>query len=357
MLRSPRRIQSDELRMSRLSGKALKGQWIGSDHMTQRIYKQVSVLAAIEPELHVCQIRGEMLRTDFVPASDDAALQERECIFNCVGVDSSSKSDVLSRTVVYGFMFVSPNGLAVSRKLIGHDYVHIRTDVFLNVSLQRSSTRILGMEETHIAATLPDANHNFLALVHSPLAAASTALLSANIGFVHFYRAIKHRALFRFHGSANPVKQIPRCFVRAFVLTPKRAPQLISRHPFSRFHKQQYGEKPVTQGKVRVMEDRAAGNGELVFARGALIACIFFQPRDARVFAARTHHAFRPAQSFKQSSATFISRIKFIHIRESHDRTSQAEVAVRAHAHTEASFWNKTGLAPDAKRSGTAETG
>jgi hypothetical protein len=38
-------------------------------------------------EAHFVKVSGEMLRTDFMPRSNDTALEQRECGFHGVGVD------------------------------------------------------------------------------------------------------------------------------------------------------------------------------------------------------------------------------------------------------------------------------
>jgi len=55
--------------------------------MAQSIHEQVGVLAAIESECHLVQISRKMLRADFVPRSNDSALQQRECRFDRVGMN------------------------------------------------------------------------------------------------------------------------------------------------------------------------------------------------------------------------------------------------------------------------------
>ena len=52
--------------------------------MTQGFGKQVAVLSPVKAELHLRQIPGEMLGRNFVPASHDATLQQRERRFDRV---------------------------------------------------------------------------------------------------------------------------------------------------------------------------------------------------------------------------------------------------------------------------------
>jgi len=59
-----------------------KSQGVSRNHMAQSIKKQIGTLAAIKPEGHFFQIRREMFRAHFVPRSNDATLEQRECAFN-----------------------------------------------------------------------------------------------------------------------------------------------------------------------------------------------------------------------------------------------------------------------------------
>src|SRR6185312_3842603 len=73
-----------------------KGERIGSDHMAQRIKEQVGTLAAVEPESHFVQIGFQMLCADLVPASDDSALEQRECGFDRIGMDRADSINTLA---------------------------------------------------------------------------------------------------------------------------------------------------------------------------------------------------------------------------------------------------------------------
>ena len=55
--------------------------------MAQGVNEKISVLPAIEAELHFVQVCGKMLRADLVPRSNDAAFQQRECGFHGVRVN------------------------------------------------------------------------------------------------------------------------------------------------------------------------------------------------------------------------------------------------------------------------------
>ena len=73
-----------------LCGQLLERQNRRSDHRAQRVNEQIGILPAIEAECHLVQVKGEMLRADLVPRSNDAALQEREGGLDGVGRDAFS---------------------------------------------------------------------------------------------------------------------------------------------------------------------------------------------------------------------------------------------------------------------------
>jgi hypothetical protein len=86
--------------------------------MTQGIKEQVGAVAAIESELHFRKVGLQMLSTDAMPRSDDAALQETKRILNRIGmniavnVDASDLPPIFSPEIMrLSPVFVRPNGL------------------------------------------------------------------------------------------------------------------------------------------------------------------------------------------------------------------------------------------------------
>jgi hypothetical protein len=63
--------------------------------MTQRIQKQVSVLPAVESELHLFQIDRQLFRADMVPCSHYSSLEKRGAILNGVGVNISNYVELM----------------------------------------------------------------------------------------------------------------------------------------------------------------------------------------------------------------------------------------------------------------------
>src|ERR1700722_9023932 len=263
--------------------------------MTQRINKQIGAFPAIEAESHFVQIRGEMLRANFVPASDDSPLEKRECGLDCVSRDTRAIfiSRIFLGTVIHGFMFEVTNRCFVSLPFVGHNHFHILADILADVFGKSSCTGICSMKESQITTTLPDADDGFLSF-HRSLDATST-LATADIGFVHFDSTVKHRLIYFFHSRTNAMTEIPRGFVGAFVFSPDRPLELHRAHAFLGFADQQHGNEPDRQRKMRIVEDRTASGGELVFATNTLVTGIFLKPRYALVFAAGADQSLRPS--------------------------------------------------------------
>src|SRR5271165_6992781 len=300
--------------------KFLKGQRVSSNHMTQCINKQIGTLPAVKPELHLMQVGLEMLGANLVPATNDATLEQRECGFNCVCMDVSTKPDIFTGAVVDGFMLHITHSVLVGRKFICNEYVHIFADVLAYILRQCPTFRILSMEEAQGTITLPDTNDYFFGFFSG--FHTETFLDAAHIGFVHLNSTVQHRAVYLCHSGTNTMAKIPCGLVGTFVLSPKGTLELHSTHPFLRFTDQEHRNEPYRQRQMRVMEDGATGHGELILATNALIARVFLQTRYASVFTAGAHNTFGPAKSLQKLAALCVGREHLIHIKECHGSTS-----------------------------------
>lgn len=273
--------------------------------MTQGVQKQVVILPAIESERHLIQVGRQMLRADFVPASCDAAFQERERRFDSVGVNVRSAPDVFFLPVVHFLMTVAEftDSLSVGRQFVGNDYIHVLGDVFLDVLLQRSNLGVLGVEEAQIAVALADADYDFLVctLLAAPIFPRAVQS-STDVGFVHLNRSIEHRLVSFFHGRTDAMAEIPR----SFVADTERALNLAGRHSLFRFAEQERGEEPLVKRQVGVIENRSGGHSKLVVAFLAVVERLFGFQLDSGHLAARALRASGPAQTGEQLAALFI---------------------------------------------------
>src|SRR5271157_1426276 len=298
----------------------LKCQRVSSNHVAQRVKEQIGALAAVEAESHFVKVRLQMFRTDLVPRSDDTTLEQGESGLDAVCVDVGSKPDVLSCAVIDSFVLEIAYSFRIGAEIVGYDNIHVLRDVLLDVPCESPTFGVLGMEEPQITVALANADDAFL--VVSPIHPLATALHSAYVSFVHFDSTIEYRAVNLRHCLADTVTEIPCGFVRPFVKTPDSTLELMGAHAFLGFAQEECGKEPYRQRQVRVMEDRATCNRELILATHAFVPGIVFQARHSGIFATGAHHAFGPAQPLKQLAAAVIGGIHLIHFGESHGSTS-----------------------------------
>jgi len=261
-------------------------------------------VAAIEPEGHFLKVGGEMFCRNPMPRSHDAPLQKREGRFDCVGMDFAVHID-------FGFVFdglvaggeagcLHCRGIGV--EFIGHDHVNIFAHIVLDVLRQRPTFRIVGMKEAGFAAALPESNHDLLFALGMPWLVLMAALDSADIGFIHLDRSIKHRLFRRRHCRANPMAEIPR----RLVADPERPLNLIGAHPLARLAEQVNGGEPLDEWQMGVMEDAVRRDRELIIAVFAIenFGCVD-ESRD-QPFATRAFGLVRPAQTLKKFTAKIV---------------------------------------------------
>lgn len=279
--------------------------------MTQGVQEQVGFIAAIESESHFFAVGLEMLRADSMPASHDAALQERERRFDRVGVDVSLRIEAeLVPDGLVPSVFAKVTGCApVGIPIIGEQDVHILRDILADVLFEGAALGVSGVEETQIAAALTNADNDFL--VVEPRAFTVPPVLTADVGFVHFDFAAQHGLVYFDHRSADAVAEIPSRFVAS---ESQRPLNLARAHALLGFAEKQSRKEPLVERQVRVIENRASGDGELVVAILAVVESLFgFKFHDFHL-AARATDAFGPAQAGEQFAALFVSREHTVYV-------------------------------------------
>src|ERR1019366_905426 len=278
-----------------LSSQLFKSQRVSGNHMEQSVEEQIGTVSAVEAEAHLVQIGLQMLGAYLVPTSHDAALEQRECGLNSVRVNVGSEANILFPRVIHSLMFVTADSLLIGRKFIGHDHINIAADVLLDVPRQSSGLGILSVEKTQIAITLPNPDDHLFRVALTAPAASITALLSADIGFVHLDSTVQHRSINLFHGAADTVTEIPCGLVGAFVLAPKSTFELHSAHALLGFNNQQDGGKPSGQRQVGIVEDRSSCDREVILALGTVELFVSLNPSDTPTMASRTLDTVGPA--------------------------------------------------------------
>src|SRR5581483_7167591 len=233
--------------------------------MTQGIGKQIAVLPPVKAELHLRQIPREVLRRNLVPRSNDAALEQRKCRFDRVGMDVAIS--IFARRMFDGFV-LRPHiakerrsgivkSFGVAAGIVGHDDFDRPANVLLDVLRQRSRLDILRVEKPQIATTLANAKHDFFV---GSAPALTPAFNATDIGLIHFHCAGKRRAFGGGHCFADAVAQVPR----GLVTHANGALELIGRHSLPRLYEQEDGEEPRLQRQFRIAKNRAGSHAKLV---------------------------------------------------------------------------------------------
>lgn len=241
-----------------------------------------------------------MFCTDVVPSAHDAALQERERGLNGVGVDHAMY--VFSAVIdgLVGRALLPLERPRIDRRFVSHNHFHILTEVLPDNLAHSLGVCIARMDESQFPVALADSENDFLFFAGHPAAS-----LTADIGFVNFDRAIHHRFVGFDHRGADSVAEVPRCFVAA---DSESALDLASGHSLFRFTEKERGREPLFKRQVRVVENRASGDGELVVAVFAVEQLLCGFKLDHVAFAAQAARTFRPAQTRQQFAALGFGR-------------------------------------------------
>src|ERR1017187_1175454 len=221
----------------------------------------------VEPEGHFVEVSREMLRRDFMPRSNDAALEQAKRGLDAVRGNVSVNVDLramVDRLVSCWADSRFPHSARIGSPVIRHNHVHVTADVLADVLRQRPRLRILSMEEPEFPAALLDAdNWNLFALtVRDAPCAVRIPLTTADPSFVHFNCAIQRLRVDFFHCGPDAMAQIPR----GFVASADHALDLVRRDAFAGLAHEVGGSEPSRQGELSILEDGSGQNGELIAA-------------------------------------------------------------------------------------------
>ena len=273
--------------------------------MTQSVQEQIGVLPAIEAESHFLAVGLQMLRADFVPRSNDAALEQRECGFDGIGVDVAIGVDaqLVTDGLVPSILSQITRRAAICFPIVREQDIDIFADIFADVLLQSSALGIRGMKEAQIAAALTDADNDFLVFVF--VCPSTPDILSANKGFIHFDFAAEQRSVNFNHRVTDAMAEKPR----SLVADSERALNLAGGHALLGFTEKQGSHEPFGQRQVGIVEHCASRGRKLVVAALAVVEFLFgFQFGGWRV-ASHTLDARGPAKAREQFAALFVGRV------------------------------------------------
>ena len=288
--------------------------------MAQRVDKQIGVFAAIESERHFVQIGLQVLRADLVPRSHDAALEQRECRLDGVGVNVAL--DIYTAAMIDSLVLLSldssfDHGFGITDEIVSDHNFHVSADVFLDELRQRTGLRILSVEEPQGSAALSDSDYDFLCV---STATVNAARMSANVGLVHLDGSAKQRSLSFLHSSPDAMTQVP-CRLVAPADNPL---DLVGAHTLAGFAEQVGRDKPFRQRKVRILKHGTRDHGKLMLTSVAFVAVVILKPRVTLMFAAWAGDAFGPAQALKNFAASFIRTKHFVQFDNRHRSTCGA---------------------------------
>jgi len=187
------------------------------------------------------------------------------------------------------------NGI-VERGIVGHDYVYVLIHVPSDDVVQIRLIQIVRGNEVHMSATLTDADDRSFLL--PPLLIRG---LATDVCLINFHGASQLVAFGFFHCGPDSVAEIPS----GFVTDSQGALQLIRRHPLAALTEQVRAQIPLPQRQVRIVEDRASHDRELIVA-GIAVVLKAVGDLSCATAARGAGRAIGPAQMFKRLSAGVI---------------------------------------------------
>ena len=232
-----------------------------------------------------------MFGADMVVATDDGALEEAPYVLDAVGVDVVAHPFL--DAVVHGFVSrVVVGDACVGWPLVGIDGFGIVGDVFLDPGVK--GLPVPSVDNLHLDLAFAFHGTNDGGFVRA-LSLADANLFAANPCFIHFDGAAQQLTIAVAHGLTNAMAEIPGCLVA----DTDRTLDLVGADALLGLDHQIDGDEPLPERELRVVEDRARGDGEAVAAVVAieLVACCDLG--DGAGTATRASYAVGPAQLFQ----------------------------------------------------------
>jgi len=240
-----------------LSREFLERENWGCHHMAESVHKQIGILAAIKSEAHFFQIGGEMFRANFVPRPNNATLEERESRFHGIRVNVSVHVFISVADCLMQIFLADREGPWVDRGFVRDDHIYILANILSHDSANGLRRARINMNKPQFATALTYPDHYIFLAARSPFAG-----FAANVGFVNFDYSAEQWLLAFDHCSPYAMAEIP-C---RFVTDSKRPLNLAGRHSLFGLTKQVSGSKPFIKGEMRIIENGARRDGELIAA-------------------------------------------------------------------------------------------
>ena len=229
----------------------------GQNQFDERVAEKKLILAVVEAEAHFIKVSREMLRRDFMPCPNNAALEKREGRFHgvCMHVTMSVFAGMVDGLVEVLLHFVER--VRVDLGFIGHNDFDVAADIRVDDIPHSLGLRVLGTDQPQVSVALSDADYYSLVRLWTP-----SPGLAANVGFIYLDRAAKLFRRYFQHGSANPMCKVPCRLVGHF----QHALELVRGHALAGFSNQIGRKEPLPEREVRIMENGSGCHAKLVMA-------------------------------------------------------------------------------------------
>src|ERR1700733_9193770 len=134
--------------------------------MTQGVQEQSGLVAPIKSERHFFAVGLKMFRTQSVPATHNAALQQRECRLNriCVDVAFCVDAEFVPNRLVPSVFAEMLRRAPVGVEIVGEQDVNVLADILADVLFEGATLNIFGVVESKIAAALTNADNDFFVI-------------------------------------------------------------------------------------------------------------------------------------------------------------------------------------------------
>jgi hypothetical protein len=221
-----------------------------------RLAEYVAFAAVVMPELKFGQVQRQILLTDMVIGTYDAALEQRPERIKIRGMDFATHI-LASRMVDRLVRIAQCVQVMITSKIVGRDEINLVTDSLANESIERARPCILYHLANDVALAADRANDANLAGADAAppemlaLAGVFVLFLPTDEGLVHFDDAHELAKLRIVHRGAEPVTYIQRSRIGRsnLALNLHRADAFLGvEHAPEHF-------KPRAKGKLRVLKD------------------------------------------------------------------------------------------------------
>jgi hypothetical protein len=287
--------------------------------------EDIGIVAVVEAELKLREIKREIFFAYVVKRSDDSALEQTPKAFDVVRMDLAAHVFMLA--MLHGLMRQAK--IVVTLVFIGRDQIDFFIDNLAHESVVSLSVGIAHHLADDVAfaadcaddAAFAEAEASTgLALLAALFVPVPIAILAADISLVYFYRSHQLRKGFILHCRTDAMAHEPS---GAIVATADLSVNLKGADSFLGLAHQVDDLEPSLKRVVRVLEDRFCDHAETVAVATAAILVLTNPvkgPRLERIdflaLTARTLHAIGPAHIAEQRLAGVLVRIVALQLGE-----------------------------------------